>query len=319
MKNIFALFFLLLFFPSYSLSSEVVRSGQYFVGVPNEPNNINMGIWDGTNQIQSNEGYCAVSYFRIFIGFTQGIDFTFSSPNGYTADNRFILINSKDNSQLPVTIETLNPDTGNYTTAIPENRFNSGTGLNDCAGEGQNPFSIRVTANPADLANASDGTYTGQINFSSFVEGRNRPESFDSFSISVQVPYIVKVSQLNDINLGTFSLNGDISAEEQFCIFRNKNYSFNIRFNDGEGGGEYLLRGQNLNDTLKYNVSFRSDNTSYILTTKNSPISYTPLNSTINCSNSENYYIKVETKENDMISSLADNYQSTLNVIVSPE
>lgn len=313
------LLLMLLFFPALLLASEVENSGARFVGVPNEPNNVNLGVWDGNSTMQSEEGFCAVSYLSFFFNFSLGIEFIFSSTQGYSNDNKFILINNKDGSSLSANLEVLNVDTGNYTTVIPETRIDGGTGRTNCNNQGQSPWFVRVTIEPEDLENASDGTYSAQVSFQSTNEGRTNPSTTDTFNITVQVPYIVQVSQLNNINLGTFSLTGNLSGEDQFCIFRNKNYAFNIRFNDGEGGVNYLLRGQNLNDTLPYKVSFRADSTSYVESTKNVPISYSPVTSSVNCQNSEKYYIKVETEQDDMIASLADNYNSTLSVIVSPE
>lgn len=319
MKNIL-LFLAIILISSDAIASTPVTQGSRTVGVPNPPNNFNTQ-WDGSSNIVIEEGFCAVSFRSIgpFRLFNTGIDFSLSSSNGYSVDNRYLLINNLDGTSLPFTIELLNVDSGAYQNALPETETSSGTGLGDCSGEGQSPFIIRLTIASSEMANVSQGTYNTTLTMTAEQTNSNSPETNDNININITIPYIVQVSQLNDMNLGSYTFIGDLLGEEQFCIFRNKNYTFNIRFNDGESGSLYYLRGEEDNYLLPYIVDFKYETGAYINTFKNSTITYTPPTSSVNCNNQDSYFIRVTIIEAELQKAYADNYKSTLNVIVSPE
>ena len=229
------------------------------------------------------------------------------------------MFNIESGDYLNFTIEALNVDNGSYGEIIPMVENSYGEGLFDCSDEGAGPFSLRVSIQASDLINVSAGTYQENITLRSQNGGRNDPSVIDNFNISVEVPNIVQVSQLDDIDLGVFNISNNLFGEDQFCIYRNKNYAYRVKFNDNSSGSNFNLIGIESGEVLPYSVSFRGENEVYQNVNKNIFISKSMNNSNVDCVGTEKVFMRIDVEREEMIKVLSDDYTSTLNVIVSPE
>ena len=153
-------------------------------------------------------------------------------------------------------------------------------------------------------------------------DGSLGASSTGEFEISVEVPALVQVSNLEDLNFGTFvpDEKGALILDDNFCIYRNSSAGlYSITANSPEGG--FNLK--NGSESVPYEVFFNNETG----TTSNTQLSYntqlasqTGANSTSpDCSTggfSANIQIRIPTTNLKQVP--AGNYQGNLILNVEP-
>lgn len=138
--------------------------------------------------------------------------------------------------------------------------------------------------------------------------------------INLDIDSLVRVNNLNDIDLGTFSGGaGDLSGADNFCIYRNGAGNFNITMTGSGAGSAFTLTdGTN---TLPYSVEFTNS-------TPNAMTAGTLLaaqsgaftaNDTCDSGASDNVSVSVTVANGALASVPAGSYTGTLTMVVAPE
>ncbi|OED44644.1 hypothetical protein AB833_01270 [Chromatiales bacterium (ex Bugula neritina AB1)] len=155
-------------------------------------------------------------------------------------------------------------------------------------------------------------------------------ESVGDLDITLSIPDLVQVSNLDDIDLGEFS-GASLSGELGVCIYRNGSGSYGIEFEassdsgnvDSARGTEGYTLANSSDDVIPYTVDFE-DSAAGAYTDTGIAIN-TPLTSQVGdgtdptCGGSTNAKVRVNVDEADLSTAPTGNYFGTLYLIVSPE
>lgn len=158
------------------------------------------------------------------------------------------------NNQIPAVLEWTDLTNGSVVPLV----FNTSTGqiftgsLDQTCGGGNNyRFRVRVAA--AQIYAVPPGLYTQTFiaTVSNAGQGpNNRPLNV---TINLTLPDSIRVSQLNDIDLGMYT-GTDKLATESLCVFRSSGGTYAVTATGSGAGGAYLL--QNGASTIPFTVSW---------------------------------------------------------------
>lgn len=144
--------------------------------------------------------------------------------------------------------------------------------------------------------------------------------STGSVDVSLEVPPLVRISDLEDIDLGTFA-GGALAGRDDVCVWSTtRAYTITA---SGTGVG-FELSGAASGDTLAYSVEW-ADNageTSGATMSSGTALTGRTANATSpDCSagSNPNATVIVEVGEADLAAAAADTYSGTLTLVVAPE
>lgn len=154
--------------------------------------------------------------------------------------------------------------------------------------------------------------------------------STGDLDITVEIPDLVQISGLNNIDLGTFS-GSDLSGEDQVCVYRNGSGDYEITFTAGSNNGAadaaagvtaYELE-SSAGDTIAYTVDFE-DSVAGAYTDTDVGIGSALTGQSgddadATCGSGSNAKVRVNVAATEMESSPAGDYVGTLYMTVSPE
>lgn len=156
----------------------------------------------------------------------------------------------------------------------------------------------------------------------------NTIESTGSFDIFLRINHMVKVSGLDDIDLGSydFASVGDAQGSDSFCVFANTP-SFTVKASSAAGTGAFELQDADGNGyaNIPYSVTYATlDNTGTAGPSAplahDTTVSVSETRQTLNCtSNGDNLQFNVTVAQNDIVGAFASNYSDTVTVVASPE
>lgn len=157
-------------------------------------------------------------------------------------------------NQIPAVLEWTDLTNGSVVPLV----FNTSTGqiftgsLDQTCGGGNNyRFRVRVAA--AQIYAVPPGLYTQTFTATVSNAGQgpnNRPLNV---TINLTLPDSIRVSQLNDIDLGMYT-GTDKLATESLCVFRSSGGTYAVTATGSGAGGAYLL--QNGASTIPFSVSW---------------------------------------------------------------
>lgn len=91
------------------------------------------------------------------------------------------------------------------------------------------------------VAAAPPGVYSGALLLEAItVDSQGRKIKQSTVNISLTLPWAIRVSQLNDINLGTFSGVTDLVGSDSLCVYRNSNAPYGVRVSGQGAAGAYV-------------------------------------------------------------------------------
>ena len=138
--------------------------------------------------------------------------------------------------------------------------------------------------------------------------------------ISLDIDDLVRVNNLDDIDLGTFAGGaGDLTGSDSFCVYRNGLDGFNITMTgDGAASAFELTDGTN---TLPYAVEFVNGSAQAITTgsTLTGQTGAFTANDTCDNGTSNNVAVNITVANGDLATVPAGSYAGTLTMVVAPE
>ncbi len=142
--------------------------------------------------------------------------------------------------------------------------------------------------------------------------------STGTIDINLDIDPLVMVSNLGDINLGTYSGAGNLTGTDTFCVYRNGAGNYNITMNGSGAADAYLLNDGGTNN-LAYTVSF-TNGSANAMTTLTPLAAQTGANTTsTNCGGTDNVSVGVTVANAALAAAPAGTYTGSLTIIVAPE
>lgn len=100
---------------------------------------------------------------------------------------------------------------------------------------------LQVTFTEAALLAAPPGNYTAALLVQVESSGQGRPRVLVTVNLTLTITGVVRISQLNDINLGTFDGINGLSGSDSLCVFRNFSGPYGVRVTGQGAGGAFVL------------------------------------------------------------------------------
>jgi len=180
-------------------------------------------------------------------------------------------------------------------------------GSNEFCDKDNKKYRIEIEITKDNIALAPENVFYNTLNVSTF--SNNQVLEKQDFNIIYTTQAVgIKVSSLQDFSLiYNPSAPNDISVEHSFCVYTDGIGNFNLNVNDGSGNAFELINDNTL-DTIPYQLSFRSDSFPKTLLYNNVYIMGITGNTSINCSSGEQYYIKIDISNNNLVNKMAGIY-----------
>ncbi len=150
-------------------------------------------------------------------------------------------------------------------------------------------------------------------------QGLLGPTSTGDLIITLDIDDLVRINNLNDINLGTFGGGaGNLTGSDAFCVYRNGAGNYNINMTgSGTASAFTLASGGN---TVPYSVDFVNGATTTAMATGTALTGQTGANTTSEtCGGADNVSINVAVANADLVAAPAGTYTGTLTMVVAPE
>ena len=133
--------------------------------------------------------------------------------------------------------------------------------------------------------------------------------STGSLDLEVVIPALVRVSNLSDVDFGSYDGEGDLSETQQICVYSNATDGYNLRAESVNVGGFALDSGSN---TLSYSVTIGG-----VALTENSLVAMTGANTTsVNCGGGGDTAMVLTIAEPDLQAAPSGTYTDTLTLYV---
>lgn len=181
---------------------------------------------------------------------------------------------------------------------------------------------LKVDISAADLEQVKNGTYQGD--FTAQAQGGSTGTDTDTsnFRIDLKVATVVRISGLNDINIGDYFGGGSLLQEETFCVYANtagSDYTISITGTNQDVAGAFFVADAAVVKTIPYLLQFKADVTAGAGTTVAlAALSGVGNNSSSVCSGVDNAKLTLSATAVDLAAALPDVYNDTLTLLVAP-
>lgn len=146
--------------------------------------------------------------------------------------------------------------------------------------------------------------------------------STGSVSISVTVPNLVRLTNLDDISLGTWSGTGDMSGSDNVCVWSTTRKYAITATGSGTSGAFTLTNGGASPSTLAYSVEWKDTSgaaSGSALTTATALTGQTSNVTSTTCGGGTNATLLVKILEANLAAAPAATYTGTLTLVIAPE
>ena len=178
---------------------------------------------------------------------------------------------------------------------------------------------LRFVINQADLASSAAGSYRSLLRITARGGDSGTERAVRNISLNIDIDDIVQLQGLDDLLLGNYSGTGDVSASEDFCIYRNGSDRYQVTARGSGDGGAFTL----LNNDNEIPYSLEWDDSSVVtpmLANSNLTQRQNASLNTNDCeSGTSNARINIDLRQTDLAASPAGNYRGILTLIIAPE
>jgi hypothetical protein len=150
-------------------------------------------------------------------------------------------------------------------------------------------------------------------------QGTLGPTSTGTVNLTLDIDPLIMISNLGDINLGTYSGAGNLTGNDAFCVYRNGAGNYNITMNGDGATNAYTLSDGGTN-TLAYSVDFNNGGVN-AMTTLTALTAQTGADTVdTDCSTGgDNVSVDVTVSNAALAAAPAGTYTGVLTMIVAPE
>lgn len=212
----------------------------------------------------------------------------------------------------PVPYEVLTDDVYDIHTHLGQYR--------NCA-SGDNS-QVRMSITSAQLEAAKAGTYLTDFRLTAIGGSSGTATDFDDMSVRLTVANAVRVSALQNLNLGLWDGMNDVVAEETFCVYSNtagSTYDVTMSSPNQDGAGNFFLANVGATATIPYLLQFK-DNTAAGggTTVTTTAIGGVGNSDAVDCVGIDNAKLTVTILAADMSLAPTDLYNDTITIVVVP-
>ena len=139
--------------------------------------------------------------------------------------------------------------------------------------------------------------------------------------LDISVSASVRISGLSDMDLGTWSGDGDMSGSQTVCAFASPGVDYTITFDGGNQPGNYVLE-NGMGSEIQFDLYYAPNNTGsgYQLTTPtNALVGQTGASDSTDCLSGETGSIQVVVSEAALASMPSGTYSETISVTLAPD
>lgn len=191
--------------------------------------------WVGTS-ITRNTDFCVLSVQEPQASGTTVLPYDVTAA---AATAQFELVSGANS--IPVSLSWQDLRTS-QTVSLSPGISTAQTNTGDTSGcPGGNNGRLILSVNNADIVAAVPGTYSGQMDIDVSNAGAGRSRFRARVTYELVVPDSIRVTQLNDVNLGTFDGVTDVSMTESLCVFRRSGGTYAVVLTGSGAGGAFHL------------------------------------------------------------------------------
>lgn len=186
-----------------------------------------------------------------------------------------------------------------------------------CPGGGPNGrLSVRVLG--SGLAAVRAGSYEGQFTLEINGGSNGRDTDATTFAIRIDVPDLVRISNLNDIALGFYPGSGEMVGSDALCVYRNDPAGAYTVEASGQGSGNAFVLAQN-GVELPFAVDYSDGNGWRALSAGGAPLAAGNAHSgSIDCGGGSNASVRVRITESVLANAEPGSYAGRLTLTVAP-
>lgn len=186
-----------------------------------------------------------------------------------------------------------------------------------CPGGGPNGRLI-IRLLEAELAGARAGVYEGEFRLEINGGSNGSDTDANTFRVRVQIPDLVRISNLNDIALGFFPGSGGLSGSDGLCVYRNDPAGAYLVEASGQGAGQAFVVAQN-GVELPFAVDYSDGNGWRPLTAGGGPVAAGNAHAgATDCGGMSNASVRVRIEESVLASAEPGSYAGRLTLTVAP-
>ncbi len=246
-----------------------------------------------------------------------------SAPAGF-----FMYLDNDDtntgNARIAIQVQHRDRKAGNAWVALIDNTLDGHTHTGQFKGcrNGKNS-QLRIIIANAELEQARAGPYRARLRAIGLGGSSGSVADTDNFRADLRVSSIVRVTNLNNVNLGTYTGGGNINAIESFCVYSNNDtaaYGIQVSSPNQDASDNFYLVNGGLSAAVPYTLYFKADLAAGPGSEVQSAIlSGNGNNAAVNCGGSDNSKLTITILASDMNLVPADSYSDTLTVLISPQ
>ena len=202
---------------------------------------------------------------------------------------------------------------------VSDSHFHNGQ-LKKCRHGDNSELQMRIPN--SELAKARAGRFYGK--FSVVVSGgrSGTATKWKNIKFSINISQSVRISGLDNINLGTWTGRGDIVDKESFCIYSNNSsagYNVTVSSPQQDGTGNFRLANAGQTQFIAYKLLFsdRVGGAGTVVT--NTSISSNGNNSSLICGGRANAELTVKLSEINLRPARSNSYSDTITLLIAPE
>lgn len=186
---------------------------------------------------------------------------------------------------------------------------------------GGNNGLLTLTVQSTALGAAAPGTYTRTFTLDALNAGSGRTRRSASVTMSVVIPATIRISDIADLQLGTFNGVNDLVLGDSVCIYKNSGALYSITAAGNGAGGAFTLTDGTR--TVPYSVTWQ-DNVGTVTLVSGVPANARgnafTANTTCNNTGSNNATFTVRVLKADLLNALqAGTYSGVLTLMVAPQ
>lgn len=246
-----------------------------------------------------------------------------STPAGYylylngddtqTGNARIAVEFDHQDTLQPVGYETLSDD-------VYDGHYHLGQ-FNGCTSGNNSDLRMKLTS--TNLSKAKAGTYTGTFRAGALGGSSGTATSTANFTVTITIANAVQISNLSNINLGTWGGGADKTAEGSFCVYSNTagaSYTISVTSPNQDVSSNFFLANAGATTTIPYTLQFTDNVSAPTGTTVGAtPISGVGDNNTPGCGSVNNAKLIVTILATDMQTAPTDSYGDTVTLVVVPQ
>jgi hypothetical protein len=229
--------------------------------------------------------------------------------------------NNTGNARLPASFQHRDVKAGTNFETLEDGVYDSDSHTGQFKNCSNGPNSeIEMTVIEPVLENARAGRYRGR--FQVEVEGAGGRTHSRNLVMTLNVAEIVRVSELNNVELGNWSGSGDMSGDETFCVYSNNDAAgYSIDFSSpNQSGGTFRLANGGATEFVGYTLEFADSVAGVGTSVTGLAIPGSGNNSAVDCGGpgQVNAKISVTVTALDLGAATPDAYSDTLTMMVAP-